>query len=142
MRPPRPPRSRLPHAARRSPNPALLVLSRSAACLPAYRVTDLSVYWLLSPSARMGVPSVQGLFCSLGHLINTCRMNERHTAQFMGDAAARSAPTSASPPGLCTWFNFLNSTTWKKMCSRMCLASCWSFGSLLVTPRMSPHFLT
>ena len=48
----------------------------------------------------------------------------------------------SGPSGLCTWFNFLNSTTWKKMCSRICLASCRSFGSLLVTPRMSPHFLT
>lgn len=41
-----------------------------------------------------------------------------------------------------TWFSFLNSTTWKKMCSRICLASCFSFGSLLVTPRISPHFRT
>lgn len=42
----------------------------------------------------------------------------------------------------CTWFNFLNSTTWVKMYSKICFASLESWGKFDVTPRMSPHSLT
>lgn len=52
------------------------------------------------------------------HLVSTCRTKEY----------CKQSMRVTSPEGLpcqwASWFNFLNSTTWKKMCSRICLASC------------------
>ncbi|MEQ2165225.1 hypothetical protein GOODEAATRI_014707, partial [Goodea atripinnis] len=41
-----------------------------------------------------------------------------------------------------TWLSFLNSTTWKKMCSKMCLASLCSLSNFGVAPKISPHLRT